>query len=129
MLIAALGGGVLTMLRGPIFSLWVGPELVPSLSLSLALALWAVLYSWGAAVVVLLNAANVIMLQVVAALSMGVVSIFLKTYLASALGIEGIVWGVIAAYVALTFIPYTIYFMRWSPLAVVPDAMRTSEAA
>src|SRR5439155_519166 len=55
-LIAALGGAVLTLLRGPIFSIWVGPDLVPSLSFSLALAIWAVLYSWGAAVVVLLNA-------------------------------------------------------------------------
>src|SRR5213078_2500849 len=70
-----------------------------------------------------LNAANVIMLQVVAALSMGVASLVLKTYLASALGIEGIVWGVIAAYVALTFIPYTIYFIRWSPVAAaIPHA-------
>jgi len=129
-LIAALGGAVLTLLRGPIFSIWVGPDLVPSLSFSLALAIWAVLYSWGAAVVVLLNAANVIMLQVVAALSMGVASLVLKTYLASALGIEGIVWGVIAAYVALTFIPYTIYFIRWSPVAAaIPHAVPTGEAA
>jgi len=129
-LIAALGGAVLTLLRGPIFSIWVGPDLVPSLSFSLALAIWAVLYSWGAAVVVLLNAANVIILQVVAALSMGVASLVLKTYLASALGIEGIVWGVIAAYVALTFIPYTIYFIRWSPVAAaIPHAVPTGEAA
>src|SRR5438093_217655 len=129
-LIAALGGAVLTLLRGPIFSIWVGPDLVPSLSFSLALAIWAVLYSWGAAVVVLLNAANVIMLQAVAALPMGVASLVLKTYLASALGIEGIVWGVIAAYVALTFIPYTIYFIRWSPVAAaIPHAVPTGEAA
>ena len=68
--------------------------------------------------------------QVVAALSMGVASLVLKTYLASALGIEGIVWGVIAAYVALTFIPYTIYFIRWSPVAAaIPHAVPTGEAA
>jgi O-antigen/teichoic acid export membrane protein len=116
MALAALGGALLTIFREPIFSLWVGPDLVPSFSLSVALALWAVLYSWGAAVVVLLNAANVIALQVVAALSMGVASLVLKTYLASIAGIDGIVWGVIAAYTLLTFVPYTIYFLRWSPL-------------
>src|SRR5204863_379001 len=86
----AFGGAVLTVLRAPIVSSWVGPKLLPPLSFSLALAISAVLYSWRAALVVLLNAANVIMLHVVAALSMAGASLVLKTDLASALGIEGI---------------------------------------
>jgi O-antigen/teichoic acid export membrane protein len=116
MLAAALAGTALTILRAPIFSLWVGPELVPSLSLSLALIVWSVLYSWGAAVAVLLNAANVIAFQVVMSLTMGVASVVLKVFFAQHLGIEGIAWAMILAYGGLTFVPYSFYFARRSPL-------------
>jgi O-antigen/teichoic acid export membrane protein len=117
MLAAAASGLLLVLLRVPVFSLWVGPDLVPSLSLSLTLVAWSVLYAWGAAVVVLLNAANIIVPQVIAALSMGVASLVLKTWLASLFGMDGIVWGMILAYGSLTFIPYTIYFLRPSRLS------------
>jgi O-antigen/teichoic acid export membrane protein len=116
MLAAAVAGIALTALRVPIFSLWVGPALVPSLSLSIALVVWSVLYSWGAAVAVLLNAANVVAFQVVMSLTMGVASFLLKGYLAQRLGIEGIALAMIIAYGALTFVPYTVYLFRRSTL-------------
>jgi O-antigen/teichoic acid export membrane protein len=117
MLAAGAGGVILTLFRGPIFSLWVGGDLVPSLSLSLALLVWSVLYCWGAAVVILLNAANVIALQIAGSLAMGLGSVVLKTWFASLFGIEGIAWGLVLAYTVLTFIPYTIFFLRWSLLS------------
>jgi O-antigen/teichoic acid export membrane protein len=92
-----------------IFGFLVGPALIPPLALSLGFVVWAVLYAFGNVASMLLNAANVILFQLVSASVMAVTSIFLKIELGRTYGIAGIIWGTVIAYGVLSVLPTLLY--------------------
>jgi O-antigen/teichoic acid export membrane protein len=107
--VPALG---LILLAPVVFSTWVGHQLVPPISLTVALALWSVMYSVGTAIAMLLNAANILRFQVYIASAMAVSSIFLKIYMTNIYGISGVVWGTVVAYGLFSLLP-TFMYLRY----------------
>lgn len=95
----------LTVLGRPIVQAWVGPEIQPSQSLLLALGCWTVLSAVGSALAMFLNAANVVLFQTVCAIAVGITATLLKTRLATAVGLDGMVWATCAVYLVLSLIP------------------------
>lgn len=101
--------------------LLVGPLLVgalthgairPSLPLLIGMALWAVVNATFNTVAILFNASNVILFQVVVASAMAIGSIALSFGLAHVVGLPGVVWGTLIAYLALAGIPTLMYLPR-----------------
>jgi len=92
-----------------IFGFLIGPSLVPPTALLIGFVVWAVLYSFGSVASMLLNAANVILFQLVIASIMAVSSIFLKVELGRSFGVSGIIWGTAIAYGVLVVVPTVLY--------------------
>lgn len=104
---------ILIIFRQPIFTIWVGSALIPSLALAGGLAVWALLYTWGTCVSVMLNALGVIAFQAVTTTLMALASLGLKIYLSQHVGLPGIAWGLVIAYGVFIFIPTSVYvFVR-----------------
>ena len=103
--------GSLIILAGShlIFGFLIGPALVPSLALSLGFVVWSILYAFGSVASMLLNAAHVLVFQLVTASIMAATSIVLKIELGRNFGVAGIIWGTVIAYAVLSVIPTLLY--------------------
>ena len=78
-------------------------------SLLVGFAVWAALFAFGNVVSMLLNAANVILFQLIAASLMALTSIILKIEFAHAFGVSGIIWGTVLAYGICSVVPTLLY--------------------
>jgi O-antigen/teichoic acid export membrane protein len=107
--ITAIGSLLILAASHLIFGFLIGPALIPPLALSVGFAVWAVLYAFGNVASMLLNAANVILFQVIAASVMAVTSIVLKIELGRTYGVAGIIWGTVIAYGLLSVLPTLLY--------------------
>jgi O-antigen/teichoic acid export membrane protein len=92
-----------------VFGFLIGPSLMPPTSLMVGFAVWAALFAFGNMVSMLLNAANVILFQLVAASAMAITSITLKIEFAHAFGVSGIIWGTVLGYGICSVIPTLLY--------------------
>jgi O-antigen/teichoic acid export membrane protein len=110
--ISALAAAVLVVFGRPIIHAWVGDSVTPSYSLLIGLGVWSVLSVAGTAVAMFLNGASVVRFQVIIASLMAVAALALKIVLANVVGLQGVVWGTVIAYVALSAIPVAIYVPR-----------------
>ena len=95
-----------------ILNYWVGPVIQPTFELLLGLGLWTIVGTMGSAAGMLLNGANIIRFQVVFASVMAIAALICKTILASFLGVAGIIWGTLLAYLVCSGIPQVIYVSR-----------------
>lgn len=95
----------LMVLGKPIVQAWAGAEIQPSQSLLLALGCWTVLSTVGAALAMFLNAANVVALQTVCAVAVGLAATMLKLRIGGVYGTEGIVWVTNGTYTVLALVP------------------------
>lgn len=107
--VTAFGSLVILAASRPIFGFLVGPALVPPLALTAGFVVWAVLYAFGSVVSMLLNAANVILFQLITASTMAAAAIFLKIELSRTFGVAGIIWGTVIAYGLLSVLPTLLY--------------------
>jgi O-antigen/teichoic acid export membrane protein len=96
----------------PIIRVWAGPDIDPSFSLLAGLAAWSVLASVGAAVAVFLNGAGIMRLQIICAVLMAVTNLALSIVLAHKIGLEGIIFGTVIAYVLFIVLPYSVAVPR-----------------
>jgi O-antigen/teichoic acid export membrane protein len=103
---------VLVVLGLPLIGLWVGTSVQPSFGLVLAVGIWTTLGAVGSAISMLLNGAQVMRFQVITAVAMATVSILMSIALTARIGVAGVVWGSIIAFVALSLIPATLYLPR-----------------
>ena len=105
------GLGSLIILAGSnlIFGFLIGTALIPSLALSLGFVVWSVLYAFGSVASMLLNAAHVLVFQLVTASLMAATSIVLKIELGRSFGVAGIIWGMVIAYAVLSVVPTLLY--------------------
>ena len=88
---------------------WVGPGFHAALSLVVALGVWKTVEAAGNATAMLLNGAQVLRLQIVIAVVSTVAALVLKVWLVKRVGISGVVWASIVAYLGFTLVPY--YFV------------------
>jgi O-antigen/teichoic acid export membrane protein len=107
--LTAVGSLVILAASPLVFGFLIGPALVPSLALMIGFSVWAVLYAFGSVVSMLLNAANVIVFQLITASLMAATSIVLKIELGRTFGVAGIIWGTVIAYSLLSVLPILIY--------------------
>lgn len=108
-MLSALGSTLLFLFGSPIVKMWTGPEIMPSKSLLLALGVWTVFQSVGNAVAMFLNGIGVIKFQVLTAVFMGGSAVVLKIILSEAIGLPGVVWATVIAYLFCVIIPMAIY--------------------
>lgn len=95
-------------LAGPILRLWIGGAVLPPTLLLFSIGVWKIIEAIGTTLSVLLNGANIVKSQVIAAISTAFISVLLKVTFIQKFGIVGIVWAMIVAYVACTLIPFII---------------------
>jgi O-antigen/teichoic acid export membrane protein len=99
---------------GPwIIRLWVGPQISPPFLLLLGLGIWTTISAVGAALAMFFNGANILRFQVVCGLIMAVSALGAKIWLAQAIGLPGIIWGTIIAYILFTAIPLSFYTINY----------------
>jgi O-antigen/teichoic acid export membrane protein len=112
--LAFVGGvsAVLILIGPHVLRLWLGTDVSSSLPLLVGLAISSVLLSVGNAVAVFLNGANILRAQLVLACLMAVAAVILKIALAYRLGISGVVWGTVAAYLLFTALPFAVLLPR-----------------
>jgi O-antigen/teichoic acid export membrane protein len=103
---------LLLAFASPIIDVWAGPEIDPSFSLLAGLAAWSVLSSVGAAIAVFLNGAGIMRLQVICAVLMAVTNLVLSIVLAHKIGLEGIIFGTVIAYMCFIVLPYSVAVPR-----------------
>lgn len=91
---------------GPwLLKLWVGDKVPPLFPLLLGLAAWTIVGTVGNALAMFLNGASVMRFQVVTALTMTAMAVVLKIALVRAIGLPGVIWGTVIAYMIAAFIP------------------------
>lgn len=111
--VASSASSVALIVAGPsVIRFLTGDLIEPPVGLVVGAAVWAVANASLNAVTMLFNAASVVKFQVVTATVMAIGSIGLSIVLARVVGLPGIVWGTLIAYVILSAIPVVIYLPR-----------------
>ena len=110
---ASLASSALLVVAGPaLIGLLTGDRIHPPFALLIGAAIWAVVNATFNAVTVLFNAASIITFQVITASVMACGSIALSIALANTVGLPGVVWGTLIAYITLSAIPITLDLPR-----------------
>jgi hypothetical protein len=109
---AAIAGGLLILVARPILAVWIGASVTPSFVLLAGLATWKLFEAWGIAVAAFLNGTNTIRLQAVLAVVMAAAALTLKIVFARAFGVDGVIWGTVAAYSAVSFLPMLFMILK-----------------
>jgi len=95
-----------------IIQLWVGDEVIPSTLLLLGCGIWLLLTILGGAIAMLLNALQLMSLQIWIAASAGIINILATIFLIGQMGVEGAVFGSIISYIICAVIPCGILIPR-----------------
>ncbi len=98
----------LACISRPLFKFWVGVELVPSWSLTIGFALWAMIQAGGTAVAMFLNGSNDLLFEVGVSAALVVLGIPLKILLCRQTGVAGVVWGQLLAYLLVVALPFAL---------------------
>jgi O-antigen/teichoic acid export membrane protein len=109
---AALCSAFLVAAAPILIPLWVGRSVTAPLILLLGLGLWKVVEAGGNAFAVYLNGAHIVKAQVVVATTTAIASIALKIFLVPRLGVAGVPWGTLSAYLVFAVLPYFYLVMR-----------------
>jgi hypothetical protein len=110
--VAAFTSTVLVLFGAQIINLWVGSKVAPSFLLLLGLGIWTVIGTAGDAMAMFLNGLSIIRFQAVCVVVMTCVAVTLKVVLAQSIGLPGIIWGMIIAYLLCSAIPVSILLWR-----------------
>jgi O-antigen/teichoic acid export membrane protein len=111
-LVTALFSGLLVAISRPLFKLWVGPDLVPSWTLTIGLAVSGIVQAAGNAVAMYLNASNALVFELSLAFAFIVFATTLKILLCHQIGVAGIAWGAVIAYILVFTVPYVLAIPR-----------------
>lgn len=95
-----------------LISFWTRSTVNVELSLLIGFSVWTVIKAAGTATAMFLNGINVIRFQAIVAIIVATVALLAKIFLVSTIGLEGIIWGTIIAYVICADIPIMIYIPK-----------------
>ena len=110
--ISAFSSAVLVLAGPQIIRLWVGNVIQPSFILLLGLGIWKVVEAGGNAFAVYLNGAHIVKAQVVIATTTAFAALALKVYLVRRIGVAGLPWGTLTAYLIFAMLPYLYLVTR-----------------
>lgn len=109
-LVIAVPAAILFVVFGGwIIRVWVAGTVDPPFFLLLGLGVWTIQTSIGQSVAMLLNGANELRIQAIAAAGMAVANLLLSIWLTSRIGVAGVVWGTVITYGALVLVPMALY--------------------
>lgn len=104
--------GLLVVLGPAIIHLWVGPQITPSLLLLCGLALWKVTDAAASTLSVFMNGANMLVPQICIAVACGGTMVLTKIFLVKTIGVAGMPWAAIIAFIPLGAVPSAILIAR-----------------
>lgn len=102
----------LALLANPILALWIGGAVSPPTLLVAGIAIWTVLSGVGTALAMLLNGLHILRVQIVTAVIMAILNVGLSIFLASRIGVAGVILGTVIAYPISTLLPLGLYLPR-----------------
>lgn len=111
-LISGAVSACLVVVGRPMFRIWVGQDLIPSWSLAIGFALWAVLQTAGSAVAMYLNGSNALVFELCLGLGLLITATPLKVVLCRQVGMPGVIWGTLIAYLIAVALPTAIALPR-----------------
>jgi len=100
---------ILVLLGSSIIHLWVGDVIDPEENLIIAMGVWMLILIVGNAVAVLLNALQLIKVQVWIAGSAAILNIIVSIILIRNIGVVGAIYGTILSYIICALVPF--YFI------------------
>jgi O-antigen/teichoic acid export membrane protein len=106
--IAAVLNLALVLLGPELLRLWVSNSVTPSFSLLVAFGVWKSIEAAGVACAMFLNGVGVVRFQVLCAIPTAVCAIFLKIALLPHLGVAGVLWASVIAYLVFTALPLAL---------------------
>ena len=110
--VAVFVATTLALFGHEILRLWVGPTVAPPFALVLGFAVWTVLSVAGNAVAMFLNGIGVITFEAICAVLVAIGAFVLKIVIAKSMGLAGIIWGTIIAYIVFAILPFLLYVPR-----------------
>jgi O-antigen/teichoic acid export membrane protein len=128
-LVTVPAAGLLVLLGPTLIRWWVGPSLVPPTVLLVAMACWTVQQCVIYPVAMLMNGAEIVRFQVVAASSMASANVVTSILLTREFGISGPVWASLLTHTLLNAVPAVLMVRRRFLLeAAGPTGVRPSPA-
>jgi O-antigen/teichoic acid export membrane protein len=124
LVVAGSASAVLVAFGRPVIHGWVGDRVTPGWLLLFGFAAWAVMWSVGYALSMFLNGANIVRLQVVATVAAAVTATLAKIFLGRAIGLPGVVWATVIAYIAFAAVPFAFAIPRVLRQADLGEAQR-----
>ena len=105
----------------PVIRWWLGPAVVPTLLMLVAMGTWTTISVVSNALGAFLNGAGILRAQAMAALLMMVANVGLSILFTRWVGASGVVWGSVVSQTVFVLVPMGIYlrwwFARQSPVA------------
>jgi O-antigen/teichoic acid export membrane protein len=123
--LAAIASGgtsmVVIAIGQPVIRWWLGPAVVPTLLMLVAMGTWTTISVVSNALGAFLNGAGILRAQAMAALLMMVANVGLSILFTRWVGASGVVWGSVVSQTVFVLVPMGIYlrwwFARQSPVA------------
>lgn len=101
-LVTVIVSGVVAIFARDIIRVWVGTDLVPSISLIIGMLLMQILWSWTEPFVVFLNGTSRLKNMIFYGLGTAVINVILTIVFVNLWGIEGAILGTMAGYLILS---------------------------
>jgi Na+-driven multidrug efflux pump len=103
---------ILILFGNTIIQIWTQTKIIISFTLFLGLGLWTIISSVGSTVAIFFNGTGILKFQAITAIFLAVFAVILKIFFVKYIGIAGIVWGTLIAYVFCTAIPTALYLRK-----------------
>ena len=107
--IAVPVSALIVLLGRPIIAWWVGPAVVPTYLVLIAMGLWAAMGAVNGSISSFLNGAGVLRFQAITSVLMMVANVGFSIVLTRSLGVSGVVWGSLISQAVFILIPTAIY--------------------
>ena len=91
---------------------WVGSQISASLPLKIGLGFWMIVLTFGSAMTILLNAANIFRFQLIFHFITLLLSLIAKCIFIKIFALPGIIWGTVLVYFSFIIIPYSLFIHK-----------------
>lgn len=109
---SSAASAILLLVNGFVLGLLTGGRVAPPTGLLIGVAIWAIVSTGFNAASILLNAASIVRFQVIVASIMAATSLLTSIVLARWVGVSGIIWGTLLAYLVCSALPIAVYLPR-----------------
>jgi O-antigen/teichoic acid export membrane protein len=108
LLFSCVGAAFVFAYGSTLLRLWVGASIVPPLALLSGLAAWAIVVSYISSLAMFFQGLNHLRFLATCTAFAGLAAIILKVVVATQLGLPGVIWGRVIAYLLFSAIPLSL---------------------